>query len=232
MNGHFIFICFYKCRGPKFYLMATAALNLKDASDVIKTYDLTMEEVEKSMQLPLFGDFCCRFAIQPESQLREFISGLVMYQSVASNGESALFWCSLKNFRLHLWSVKEELKSEPVFVKHTISNAPASIVVPIGSSTKIGLNENNSLTVSNGDASQSHSFRPCSGSITDWHRALLACKEAFIAWEPIAEYQMELAQLSQPRSNYFLRNRLPGSLYDETPIQGKFIVIKTLLYHF
>ena len=43
--------------------MATAALNLKDASDVIKTYDLTVEEVEKSMQLPLFGDFCCRFAV-------------------------------------------------------------------------------------------------------------------------------------------------------------------------
>lgn len=202
--------------------MATANLNLKDASDVIKTYDLevALEEVEKSRQLPLFGDFCCRFAVQPESQLKEFISGLIMYQSVSSKSEPALFWCSLKNFRLHLWPVKEELKNEPVFVKHTISNTAANIIVPIGSNTKIGLNES-SLTVFNGDASQSHCVRPCSGSLTDWHRAFLACKEAFIAWEVIAEYQMELAQLTQPRSNYCLRNRLPGSLYDETPIQGK-----------
>lgn len=204
--------------GPKFLLMASANLNLKDASDVIKTYDLSLEEVEKNMQLPLFGDFCCRFAVQPESQLKEFISGLIMYQSTASKSEPALFWCSLKNFRLHLWPVKEELKSEPVFVKHTISNTAANIVVPIGSNTKITLTEN-SLTVCNGDTS--HCVRPCSGSLTDWHRAFLTCREAFIVWEPIAEYQMELAQLTQPRSNYCLRNRLPGSLYDETPIQGK-----------
>lgn len=200
--------------------MATANLNLTDASDVIKTYDLALEEVEKSLQVPLFGDFCCRFAVQPESQIKEFISGLIMYQSTASKGKPTLYWCSLKNFRLHLWPVKEELKNEPVFVKHTISNIAANIVVPIGSNTKIVLNEN-SLTIFNDDVSQGHCVRPCSGSLTDWNRALLTCLESFKAWEPIAEYHMELAQLTQPRSNYCLRNRLPGSLYDETPIQGK-----------
>ena len=198
--------------------MASACLNLKDASDATKTYDLTLQDVAL---LPLFGDFCCRFAVQPESQLKEFISGLVTldntYEEGISNKQPALFWCSLKNFRLHLWHVKEELRYEPVFVKHTISNIAANIIIPINSNTKIA-HQTGLVTVGNGDTS--HNIRPCTGTSNEWNRALTACREAFIAFEPISEFQMDLAVISQPRSNYFLRNRLPGSLYDETPIQG------------
>lgn len=198
--------------------MATASLNLKDASDAIKTYDLAMEEGDKNFQLPLFGDFCCRFAVQPESQPKEFISGLVSYKETSAKCEATLFWCSLKNYRLSLWSVKEELRNEPVFVKHTTSNCAPTSIVPIGSQTAVVLQEN-MIVVSNG--SSGHCIQMCSCPLSDWYRALLACREAFIAWEPIAEYQMDLAPAAQSRSNYFLRNRLPGSLYDETPIQGK-----------
>jgi len=197
--------------------MATASLDLKDASDVVKTHDLAIEEMDKSLQLPLFGDFCCRFAVQPESQLKEFLSGLIMFSDMNAKSELSLNWCSLKNFKLNLWPVKEELKNEPVFVKHTVSNSPPLKIVPINSASKI-VHQGELLTISNGDVC--YIIRCCNGPSLDWYKALMAIKEAFVAWEPIAEYQMDLASLSHPRSNYLFRNRFPGSLYEETPIQG------------
>lgn len=205
--------------------MATATLNLKEASDVIKTHDLSLENMDKNLQLPLFGDFCCRFAVQPECQLKEFMSGLVLFREVSPKTEFTLFWCNLKNFRLNLWPVKDELKNEPVFVKHTVSSTPAGTIVPINKNTKV-THQCELIGVSNGE--KNYSIKCFSGLPLDWYKALLATKDAFIAWEPIAEYQMDLSSLSQPRSNYLLRSRLPGSLYDETPIQGMLLFNATL----
>lgn len=202
--------------GPKFHLMATASLNLKDASDAVKTHDLAIEDVGKGLQLPLFGDFCCRFAVQPDCQLKEYISGLVLFSEVGAKSDFVLCWCSLKNFKLNLWPVKEELRNEPVFVKHTVSTAPATTLVPINSNSKL-VHQGELITIGNSDAT--FAIKCCYGSPLDWYKALLATKEAFMTWEPIAEYNMDLASLAHPR-NYCLRSRLPGSLYEETPIQS------------
>ncbi|GFX63043.1 rhotekin-2 [Trichonephila clavipes] len=58
-----------------FELIAHAKLNLSDANARIKTYDLVMESIEKSNQLPLFGHFCCRLAVQPKCMIEETFSG-------------------------------------------------------------------------------------------------------------------------------------------------------------
>lgn len=59
-------IYFWLNRGPHFELMASARLNLEDANDSIHTHDLvTVNHENKSHQLPLFGHFCCRLAVQP-----------------------------------------------------------------------------------------------------------------------------------------------------------------------
>lgn len=54
--------------------MASARLTLDDAHDSIHTHDLvTVNHENKSHQLPLFGHFCCRLAVQPNciSQVRK-----------------------------------------------------------------------------------------------------------------------------------------------------------------
>ena len=207
--------------------MATAPLELKQASDVVKTHDLFLEEVEKNHQLPLFGDFCCRFAVQPECQMKEFMSGLILLSEVSSKSEFTLFWCSLKNFKLSLWSVKDELKNEPVFLKHTVNNIPPSTIIPINKNTKI-THQTDFICITNGE--NTYYFKCFTGSPIDWYKAFLATKEALIAWEPIAEYQMDLTSPSQQKSNYLFRSRLPGSLYDETPIHGIYLICFCLIF--
>lgn len=196
--------------------MASANLCLKDCSDSIKTYDLNLENVERNLQLPLFGHFCCRLAVQPQCQMKEYISGLLELRPNLRS-EYGLYWCVLKGFKLNLWNVKRDLQNEPVFLKHTLSNTTPNMVVPINKQTRISQSES-TMVIANND--NSCCFQCLTGSQADWFKALLSMQDDFIAWETIAEYQMDLASMAQPRPQYFPFDRLPGALYNETPIQG------------
>lgn len=206
-----------KFSGPKFYLMASAMLNLKDCSDSIKTYDLNIENVERNLQLPLFGHFCARLAVQPECQTREYKSVLIEF--VDMKPKNSLHLCSVKGFKIHFWEVERDLQNEYPYLNHTASSKPASFIVPINKQTRISQTESQ-ITITNNE--NNYCFQCLKGSQSDLYKCLQAVRDDFIAWETIAEYQMQLASVvSHHRSQHSFYDRNPGALYNETPIQGK-----------
>ena len=58
--------------GPKFDLLATATLRLEEAGEEVGSHELYIEEGENrelGKLPPLFGQFCCRLAVQPYCRL-------------------------------------------------------------------------------------------------------------------------------------------------------------------
>ncbi len=51
--------------GPQFDLLATATLRLEDAAEDVRCHELYLEDGENDRLPPLFGQFCCRLAVQP-----------------------------------------------------------------------------------------------------------------------------------------------------------------------
>ncbi|XP_046913743.2 rhotekin-2 isoform X4 [Dermatophagoides farinae] len=202
--------------GPKFYLIARSTLNLKDSADLIKTYDLDIEEeLDKNLQLPLFGHFCCRLAVQPECLLKDYRSGIV--RSIDSN---EMFWSVLAKFKLNLWHMKTELKDEPAYLKHTASKRTPNLIIPINNQTKISQQKDQTALIQLINNDITFTFESINDQHNEWFRCLNKCREDFIAWQPIAEYNMELAPISHHRSQYLFHDRPTGtSLYNETSIQ-------------
>ncbi|KAF7490122.1 Rhotekin-2 [Sarcoptes scabiei] len=199
--------------GPKFYLIARASLNLKDSADLIKTYDLIPEEeLDKNLQLPLFGHYCCRLAVQPECLLKDYHSDILRMHSP----ESDMFWAVLSKFRLNLWRIKTELQDEPAYLKHTNSKKEPDLIIPINCQSKVTLSERNIQLVNKENV---FVFESINGQQSEWIKCFQKVRQDFQAWEPIAEYNMQLAPLSHHRSQYFFYERPSGSLYNETPLQ-------------
>lgn len=64
-------------RGPRFELMASGTLELKDIGDSIGNYDLQLTSGADvtTCELPLFGVFCLRLACQPECLVEPVATG-------------------------------------------------------------------------------------------------------------------------------------------------------------
>ena len=205
--------------GPKFYLIASGMLNIRDASDAIATHDLSIERLDKHLQLPLFGDFCCRFALQSECQSKESFSGMVQCNP---DRKFELYWATVKNFKINFWTVPENLQNEQAFVKHSIKQQLPTLIVPVNNLSRINHQEN-SVELISGDRRIEIAPMQGLGSTTELFKALIRMRDEFAVWEPIAEYQMELVNENEPRPN-FMRNR-NKSLYEETPLYGMFFTL-------
>jgi hypothetical protein len=51
--------------GPQFDLVGTATLRLEDAGEEVRCHELYLEDAENDRLPALFGQFCCRLAVQP-----------------------------------------------------------------------------------------------------------------------------------------------------------------------
>ncbi len=51
--------------GPQYDLVGTATLRLEDAGEEVRCHELYLEDAENDRLPALFGQFCCRLAVQP-----------------------------------------------------------------------------------------------------------------------------------------------------------------------
>lgn len=212
--------------GPHFGLMASARLTLEDAHDSIHTHDLVLVNHEnKSHQLPLFGHFCCRLAVQPNCIAQEVCSGeiFVLHRNSPNSKSSSQdkfvpLWGQLQAFKLDLWEKREhwEKGKDPV----------RSIVLDKESTIQLG---------SKGKSTSSreiHISNLCEGKDDVniirlktkeeeqfWTKCLVQHAKDHLKWKHTAENVMEIQSPGNSRHS-FTRQLRQGSLYDETPLIG------------
>ncbi|RWS25668.1 Rhotekin-like protein [Leptotrombidium deliense] len=203
--------------GPKFDLIAEATLTLKDSSDCIKTHDLTIEAENRQSTLPLFGHFCCRLAVNPDCLHEERLSSyLRVYEFTGKIIKDApVYWVSLRSFKLCFWKKRRE-------EMHMKSESP-NIVIPVTENLRVNLVNSNTFTIETNETNVVYSLSVINDQdLQLWVAHIKQHVEDYVSWGNAAKNAMDIPSPSPNRIHMFLRQRPPGTLYDETPLSGNF----------
>lgn len=218
--------------GPKFELIARAKLKLSDAHDSIKTHDLLIENVENRLaQLPLFGHYCCRLAVQPDCVADESLSGYLKVlehyfekgtpagQPNESKHDEHLYWASLKNLSLSLWIKRSQ--DTPGKSLRSARDNPPDLVIPVKKTTKTKRGSNSfSIISAEGEVFVISVLNK--DDLQLWVSHVDRQIQDHLLWDTAADTVMEILTPSPTRNPLFMKSRAPGALYDETPLSGKF----------
>lgn len=218
-------------------MIARAKLKLSDAHDSIKTHDLLIENIEnRQAQLPLFGHYCCRLAVQPDCVAEESLSGYLKvlehyFEKGAANGEREvqhdehLYWASLKNFSLSLWIKRSQ--DTPGKSLRSARDNPPDIIIPVKQTTKTKRGSN-SFTVISAEGEVFVISVLNKDDLQLWVSHIDRQIQDHLLWDAAAETVMEILTPSPTRNPLFMKSRAPGALYDETPLSGKCALSKAL----
>ncbi|GLV43728.1 hypothetical protein CBL_06948 [Carabus blaptoides fortunei] len=197
--------------GPYFELMASARLTLDDAHDSIHTNDLVIVNHEnKSHQLPLFGHFCCRLAVQPNSVSQEVCSGEVSIHDRELD-KFVNQWAQLQAFKLDLWDKQEHWEKGKDPTKSITVDRESTIQVGKGTREIYIANmcegrDDVSIIKLRSKDEQSH-----------WTKCLVQHAKDHLRWKHTAENVMDVQTPGTARHS-FTKQLRQGSLYDETPL--------------
>lgn len=193
--------------------MASARLTLDDAHDSIHTNDLELVNHEnKSHQLPLFGHFCCRLAVQPNSVSQEVCSGEISVHD-RDLDKFVNYWGQLQAFKLDLWDKQEHWEKGKDPVKSVTVDRESTIQVGKGSREIYIANmcegrDDVSIIKLRSKDEQSH-----------WTKCLVQHAKDHLRWKHTAENVMDVQAPGNARHS-FTKQLRQGSLYDETPLIG------------
>ncbi|XP_076308248.1 rhotekin-2-like isoform X1 [Tachypleus tridentatus] len=200
--------------GPKFELVAHGTLCVDDTDDEVKTHDLMLETLESSQhQLPFFGQFCCRLAIQPDFISEERLSGFLGVVSQVGNISGCRrLWCSLKNLKLSFWP-----KAEDFYCMSPI------LVIPVNKDTRLRTEVASCayprsfrlVNVVNGKAHEQILAADSDLDHAQWTENIRQHARDHETWGVKAEILMEIPSPGPSRFPGFLRQ---GSLYEQTRI--------------
>lgn len=100
-------------KGPKFSLIATATLRLEDAGDEVNSHELYLEDRENERTPQLFGQFCCRLAVQPDCREEAvLVGGLgVRFPENEIAGWQEGWWARLMDWKLCMWTGVEQYQA-------------------------------------------------------------------------------------------------------------------------
>ncbi|KAL1461753.1 hypothetical protein WDU94_013625 [Cyamophila willieti] len=226
--------------GPHFELMASARLTIDDSSDSVHTHDLKLESSEnRSHQLPLFGHYCCRLAVQPDALCRESHAGFLRVRNLTTSSASDEFvqdptasdalvqesparraseatsqvWASLGGFQLKLWEDKDQY----------IQGVEPLRSVPIDRETRIkcvsgSCKEIEIINSVEEGREETLILRCDTGDDKSlWLRHLTQHSKDHLRWKHTVTECMDV-KLPSPSKIMFNKPARQGSLYDETPL--------------
>ncbi|KAG5309172.1 RTKN protein, partial [Pseudoatta argentina] len=192
--------------GPYFDLVARAKLTLDDTDDNTHTHDLVINSIEnKYHSLPLFGHFCCRLAVQPESINKEMCIG-----NMKIDGQD--YWARLQGFYIKIWESKKHAE-EGQNPEHIISINKRTIIQLSKTSGKEILINNSGNSM---EKLLSIKFES-KEEAQKWSKLLLVHINEHSRWKHAAEVIQRVSSIESTR-NSFISNKRQGSLYDETPL--------------
>lgn len=237
-----IYLLFAKCNtyslirsGTVFELIATAKLHLADASDHSHTHDLKLVTSNMtsnnassfivSNQLPLFGHFCCRLAVQPDFIETNYCAGSLGLQSRGkTHGIDG--YGQLRSFKIELWDNIRACENQTQPLR----------AIDITRDTKLMHKGELDFVVCNMEEGSIEKYVFYTKSLTEttnWYSAIMRAIKEHAAWDHVS--LAPVMQLASPDNakNYFLRSSRQGSLYDQVPISGEHCYNSVwITYHF
>lgn len=202
--------------GPRFELMASGTMELKDVSDSIGNFDLQLTSGADlaTCELPLFGVYCLRLASQPECLVEPIVSGNL---KLVEEDKAKPFWCVLKNLSLSCWSCKEDMEvTEPLLVIPVTKNTQISDSDPTKSS---GTEHTFHIMTKQRGGSREYTLAAESkDDLAQWWDGLQQHLLDQALWKHACDYLMEIKSPSPHKKPAFLRK---SSIYDDTPLADK-----------
>ncbi|XP_067939495.1 rhotekin-2-like [Watersipora subatra] len=198
--------------GPKFHLVAESTLKLSDAGDRISSFDLITKDQDVGLSLPLFGNFCCRFAVQPHCLVNETVSGFLY---VKEDTDWVKYWCSLQNLKISCWNSQFEAD-----VQDPLTMIPVTKESIISDMDPGHAERSHSIYIEN----RAHKDRwelaaQTASSLADWWSGLEQQMLDQVVWQHACETLMEIHRDKGKETPYLLRERRAGSLYDKTRVK-------------
>ncbi|XP_078660092.1 rhotekin-like isoform X3 [Branchiostoma floridae x Branchiostoma belcheri] len=207
--------------GPKFHLAASVELSLRDASDSIRTHDLSVGSKDSSSHLSLYGNLCCRLAVQPRCMVEECAAGFLNLQEPANEEMVGGLpnwtrrWCVLKGPYLRTWAYPEEVEEkEPLLSLHIRQDTRVEEV------DKMMMKRPNSFDVITrvSGEDQPHIFSADTREDRDtWVQALQRHFAHAEAWQQAYHCMMPIHIPTPCKLPAFLRK---GSLYDDLSVDS------------
>ena len=228
---------------------------MEDSDESICTYDLQLvKESNRQSQLPLFGLFCCRLAVQPYCLTEERLSGYLK-GDIEVGGESntsttttatttiktscdknnkkedkkkPIYWASLEAFKLCLW--RKQLSSVNIEPLANRGIGQPTLIIDINQFTvcKKGSDSKsftliNTLNLNGKESKVKQTLYVLNKEDREvWLNVIDIHTKEHRVWGKAAETLMEIPEPSSSiQMPSFLSQRLPGSLYDQTPLPGK-----------
>ncbi|KAI8486179.1 septin cytoskeleton organization [Branchiostoma belcheri] len=202
--------------GPKFHLAASVELSLRDASDSIRTHDLSVGSKDSSSHLSLYGNLCCRLAVQPRCMVEECAAGFLNLQEMVGGLPNwTRRWCVLKGPYLRTWAYPEEVEEkEPLLSLHIRQDTRVEEV------DKMMMKRPNSFDVITrvSGEDQPHIFSADTREDRDtWVQALKRHFAHAEAWQQAYHCMMPIHIPTPCKLPAFLRK---GSLYDDLSVDS------------
>lgn len=102
--------------GPQFDLLATSTLRLEDAGPDVRPHELLLEDLENDRVPSLFGQFCCRLAVQPYCREEPVLVGRLSVRYPNNERYSGDRWAEscwgrLLDWKLCLWQSFEQYEA-------------------------------------------------------------------------------------------------------------------------
>ncbi|XP_078588705.1 rhotekin-2-like isoform X3 [Branchiostoma floridae x Branchiostoma japonicum] len=202
--------------GPKFHLAASVELSLRDASDSIRTHDLSVGSKDSSSHISLYGNLCCRLAVQPRCMVEECAAGFLNLQEMVGGLPNwTRRWCVLKGPYLRTWAYPEEMEEkEPLLSLHIRQDTR---VVEVDKMTMKRPNSFDVITRVSGE-DQPHIFAADTKEDRDtWVQAFQRHFAHAEAWQQAYHCMMPIHVPTPCKLPAFLRK---GSLYDDLSVDS------------
>jgi len=102
--------------GPQFDLLGTASLRLEHAGEDVRPHELFLEDNENDRLPPMFGQFCCRLAVQPYCREEPVLCGSLslrypLNERYSGGRWAENCWARLMDFKLCLWQSLEQYEA-------------------------------------------------------------------------------------------------------------------------
>lgn len=208
-------------------------MSLDEASDLSHTYDLTVTPPATNNShssspstfnnLPLFGHYCCRLAVQPDCIETSTCCGELSVQARGPSTRTLDGYARLQAFRIDVWD-DEATFQQSVQPRRSVEVNRDTKVKHRGELDLV-------LSIMEEGTIEEYTLRAKSLSeATKWYAAIKKCIKEHSTWRHVTNggTTMQLAVAANMKNSFVRSSSRHRSLYDQVPILGRFTEYRSI----